>query len=105
MTSKQLKERLLLAALTEDIPEMPHIELPFEKSSRESKPNWIGYAATACIGAVITLPLLLQHPRHELYCDTCQTEEEAAQELAGAFAIVSQHIATQETNLLNMIQE
>lgn len=105
MTSKQLKERLLQAALTEDIPEMPHIELPFKKSRSESHPKWIGYAATACIGAVITLPLLLQQPRHDLYCDTCQTEEEAALELAGAFAIVSQHIATQETNLLNMIKE
>lgn len=89
MTDKQIQERLLIAALTED--------MPSAFSARTHRLVW-RYAAAAVIAVLLALPIVLHRPQHQ--ANTCSNEE-IAQELAMAFSEVNNHLTMQDHDLLN----
>lgn len=88
MTDKQIQERLLLAALTDDVP---------TRASRATKSPW-RYAAAAVVAVLLTLPFVL-HPSAQP-TEPC-SEEEAASELLMALNEVNLHLNLDENDLLN----
>lgn len=105
MTNKQLQQRLLEAALMEDIAIPAGLEirmrqaLPADMPSR--RPLYYGAAAVAALA--IAVPVLIETSRHEMrYVDTCHSPEEAHAELQAALGVLQPTPASGD--LLDLIQ-
>lgn len=101
MNKNEIKQRLLEAALTDDIPQTPTFRYPHSVPRR--LPGWVAYGAAACLAAAIALPLLLKQPAPELTAETLLTTDDPTLELECALAMVNQHF-TESANLIDIIQ-
>lgn len=122
MTEEQIQERLLQAALTEDIviPEglEERLEASLQFSPREEgramrirekragamrrrQLRWVGYAA-AVVAAAITIPIVVENRQPPAFTDTCRNAEEARAELQSALATLQPSHAS--SDLLNLLQ-
>lgn len=107
MNTNQIKQRLIEAALTEDIPATPTFQMPGRvarhQERRETWPqkNWIGYAAAACIAIAITvaIPVLSHRDGAASTANMLLTTDDPAIELEYAFSMVNEHFAMSD-NLL-----
>lgn len=102
MNNQQIKQRLIEAALTDDIPATPSFDFPQPPPTR--LPRWVGYAAAACVAAAIVLPLALRRPTDNSYTDSALTEENTVVELEEAFAMIDQHFTTSSNDLISLVQ-
>lgn len=112
MTEEQIQERLLQAALTEDIvipeglEERLEASLQFspreeERTMRTRSLRWVGYAA-AVVAAAITIPIVVENRQPPTFTDTCRNVEEARAELQSALATLQPSHAS--SDLLNLLQ-
>lgn len=101
MNKNEIKQRLLEAALTDEIPATPAFRYPHSAPVR--MPSWFAYGAAACLAAAIALPLLLKQPEPELTAETLLRTDDPTLELECAFAMVNQHF-TESANLIDIIQ-
>lgn len=109
MNTNEIKQRLIEAALTEDIPATPHFQMPGRgrvgrvgRVARQQESivalhqkNWIGYAAAACLAAAIILaiPTLSHRSESTDSANILLTSNDPATELEYAFTMVNQHFA------------
>lgn len=101
MNKNEIKQRLLEAALTDEIPETPTFRYPHAVPRR--LPGWAAFGAAASIAAAIALPMLLKHPQPELTAETLLMTDDPTLELECAFAMVNQHF-NESANLIDFIQ-
>lgn len=102
MNNNQIKQRLIEAALTDEVPAAPQFEFPHQERSRRI-PRWAGYAAAACFAAAIALPIALRQPSTNQFTASSLAEEEATLELEEAFAMIDRHFSS-SNDLISMIQ-
>lgn len=100
MNANQIKQRLIEASLTDNIPATPAFRYPQEE--RRRMPRWVAYGAAACVAAAVALPLLLHRPTPELTADTFLATDDPAIELECAFAMVNEHFSASD-NLIDII--
>lgn len=101
MNTNEIKQRLIEAALTEDIPATPHFQMPGRVARQQEsivalhQKNWIGYAAAACLAAAITIaiPTLSHREKSAPATNMMLTTNDPATELEYAFTMVNQHFA------------
>lgn len=95
MNTNQIKQRLIEAALTEDIPATPTFHMPRQHN------HWIGYAAAACVAAavILAIPTLSHRNEPATTGHMLLTTNDPATELEYAFAMVNEHF-TMTNNLL-----
>lgn len=101
MNNNEIKQRLIRAVLTEDVPVTPQFDFPHRETTYIAVPRWAGVAAAACVVAAIALPLALRQPSDKDY--TVYEQEEAALELEEAFAMIDQHFSS-SNDLIRMVQ-
>lgn len=102
MNTTLFKERLIEAALTDDIPETPTFDFP-QVSHRLPVARWAGYAAAVCIVAAIVLPLYMYLEPKPTISNTAPSND-ATDDLIEAFEMIDQHFASAETNLVDIVQ-
>lgn len=100
MNKNQIKQRLLEASLTDDIPATPTFRYP--QPARRRTPRWVAYGAAACVAALIALPLLLHQPTNQGPTDTLLTSDDPVVELECAFAMVNEHFSA-SSDLIDII--
>lgn len=102
MNKNQIKQRLLEAALTDDIPTTPHFRSP--QTEHSSRATWARYGIAACIiGAIASLPLFLHQSPQTSVTETLLSSDDPAIELECAFAMINQHF-TASDNLIDIVQ-
>ena len=123
MTEEQIQERILQAALLEDIVIPEGLEervAPLQLSPkgegramrklrekragamRKRQLRWVGYAA-AVVAAAIAIPIVVENRQPQAtFTDTCRNAEEARAELQSALATPQPSHAS--SDLLNLLQ-
>lgn len=100
MNKNQIKQRLLEASLTDDIPATPAFRYP--QPAHRRMPRWATYGAAACIAAAIALPLLLHQPTNQGPTYTLLTSDDPVVELECAFAMVNEHFSA-SSDLIDIV--
>lgn len=103
MNNNEIKQRLIRAALTEDVPSTPSFKFP-QPHKRPSR--WLGYAsvaAAACLVVAIVLPLTLHHSTEKSYAESTLATDDAVQELEEVFTMIDEHFSS-STDLISLVQ-
>lgn len=104
MNNNQIKQRLIEASLTDDIPSIPQFRFPKQQTAPHRR--WIKYAAAAVVAIAIVLPF---HQSTSVMADTTPETtllitDDLTVELECAFAMVNHHFEADYTNLIDIVQ-